>query len=242
MNFRLNFDWPTSLQEATAIIEGAAPSIVIHSNTTEPKLIAAVETDYGAGGEVLYGAAVVTTFPGLKEVERGLSFGRVSLPYHPELLFFREGEIILNALAKLRSEIDLIMVSGHGLAHPQLCGVACLVGLAFDKPTIGCARRLLAGQHRPLDETQGSIQPIVLGGREVGVAYRSKDGVKPIFVSAAHRCDLKFARDIVVRCMREFRLPEPLRFAHLEANRYRRRSDQINGPVPQGRSGESPKR
>ena len=231
MELTLNFEWPATPREAAAIIDRTIPNIVIDSNAVEPKLIAAVETDYGTGGEILYAGAVITTFPELRQVERALHYGKVTFPYHPGLLFFREGEVIVHALAKLRSEVDLIIVSGHGLAHPQLCGVACHVGVAFDKPTIGCARRLLAGQHRPLDETKGSIQPISLRGREVGLAYRSKDGVKPIYVSPAHRCDLTFARDIIVRSVREYRQPEPLRFAHLEANKYRRRSEDRHKAV-----------
>lgn len=231
MDYTLNYTWPISRQEASDVVEETARQVIVDSNTVEPKLIAAVETDYGTGGEILYGGAVVTTFPELQQVERALYFGRVSFPYQPGLLFFREGEVIINALAKLHTEVDLIIVSGHGLAHPQLCGVACHVGVAFDKPTVGCARRLLAGQHRPLDDTKGSMEPIMLRGREVGVAFRSKDGVKPMFISPAHRCDLAFAREIIVRSVREYRQPEPLRFAHLEANKYRRRSEQKHGPV-----------
>jgi deoxyribonuclease V len=232
MEFALSYEWPTTPHEASAIIDRTIPDIVIDSNTVEPRLIAAVETDYRTGGEILYAGAVIATFPELRQVERALYYARVTFPYHPGLLFFREGEVIVNALAKLRSDVDLIIVSGHGLAHPQLCGVACHVGVALDKPTIGCARRLLAGQHRPLDETKGSMQPIMLRGHEVGLAYRSKDGVKPIFISPAHRCDLAFARDIILRSVREYRQPEPLRFAHLEANKYRRRSEQRHGPIP----------
>jgi deoxyribonuclease V len=230
MNYTLDHEWPTLRAEALEIVEAASSRIEIHTNTVEPKLIAAVETDYGTGGETLYSAAVLMTFPEHQLVERALYYAKVTFPYYPGLMFFREGPMILNALAKLRTDPDLIIVSGHGIAHPALCGTACHIGLAFDKPTIGCSRRLLAGQYGTLDETKGSSQPLMLHGREVGVVYRTKDGVKPLFISPAHKCDLAFARDIIVRCLRDYRLPEPLRLAHLEANKYRRRTEERQAP------------
>ncbi len=238
MKYSIAYDWPEYRDEATAIVEKTIPRITIQAGAPEPKLIAAVEIDYGTGGEILYGGAVVATFPEFRFVERALYYERVTFPYYPGLLFFREGQIIMNALAKLQTEADLIVVSGHGLAHPSFCGAACHVGVAFDRPTIGCARRLLAGEHRPLEDAKGSAQPIMLRGREVGVAYRSKDKVKPIFISPGHKCDLTFARDIIVRCLREYRLPEPLRLAHLEANKYRRRSEELYTPTHRPASGD----
>jgi deoxyribonuclease V len=212
--------------EALSILEETIPRVAIHANTPDPKLIAAVETDYSRDGDILYCAASVLTFPDHQVVERSLFFSHVTFPYYADLIFFREGFTMISALAKLHSDPDLLMVSGHGIAHPQLCGVASHIGIAFDKPTVGCARRLLDGQHRDVDEMKGSAQPILLRGQEVGVAYRSKDGVKPIFISPAHRCDLEFARRLTVQCLREYRLPEPLRIAHLEANKYRQRSEE----------------
>lgn len=235
MEYSLPFSWPTTRDEAFSILEEIAPRVVISANTPEPGLIAAVETDYGHTGDVLYGAAVVMTFPEFRVVERAVCSEKLTFPYHPALVFFREGQTIINALAKLKSDPDLLMVSGHGLAHALFCGTASFIGMLFDKPAIGCARRLLAGQHRELAETKGSSQPIMMGNREVGVAYRSKDGVKPIFISPAHRCDLEFARRITVQCLREFRQPEPLRLAHLDVNSYGRVSEQVGGHHPPAR-------
>jgi deoxyribonuclease V len=81
---------------------------------------------------------------------------------------------------------------------------------------------LLCGSHRPLDSAKGGAQPIKYQNAEVGLAYRSKDGVKPIYISPGHLCDLAVARDLVVRCLRGYRLPEPLRAAHLRANKHKR--------------------
>ena len=108
--------------------------------------------------------------------------------------------------------------------------MACHIGLDFDKPSVGCARKLLVGNHRTVDAAKGSSQPIMYHGEEVGLAFRSKDSVKPIFISAGHKCDLTYAQDVVIKCLRGFRLPEPLRLAHLLVNKHKR---HIEGGKPQ---------
>ena len=203
-----------------------AGQISLVNHVSEPQLIAAVDTAYGRGGEMVYAAAVVTTFPEVEEVERSSASARAVFPYVPGLLFFREGPVVVEALAGLKVEPDLIIVHGHGVAHPRRCGMASHIGVLFDVPTIGCCRKLLVGRHRPIATTKGHYQPIVLGDKVLGRAYRSKDGVKPIFVSAAYKCDLDTAQDIVVRNLRGYRLPEPLRLAHLFANKYKRYTEK----------------
>jgi deoxyribonuclease V len=229
MHYLFPHQWPTTRDEAFTILQETSQQVVIDTNTPEPQLIAGVETDYGQSGDTLFAAAVVVSFPDFHVIERALQYVKLTFPYYPNLVFFREGQAMVNALAKLKSNPDLLMIGGHGIAHPQGCGPASHLGVMFDRPAIGCARRILAGQFQEPDTQKGSAQPILLRGREVGVAYRSKDGVKPIFISPAHRCDLAYARRITVQCLREYRMPEPLRIAHLEVNNYRRRSDETGG-------------
>ncbi len=221
--------WPETRAEAYAIIEEMVTRIEPGMAGEDPNLIAAVDTAHGPGGEVLYACAVVVTFPELEEVDRAFFHAPVRFPYEPGLLYFRDGPIITGALSQLISNPDLIIVQGHGQAHPLRCGVASHVGLVFDRPTIGCARRLLAGRHRPVAPAKGSYQPITIGSKEVGVAYRSRADVKPLFISAGHRCDSAQARDIVVRCLRGFRLPEPLRLAHQLVNKQKRTDGKGSG-------------
>jgi deoxyribonuclease V len=51
---------------------------------------------------------------------------------------------------------------------------------------------------------------------------RSREGTNPIFVSPGHRIDLLGAIEQTLRCLTKYRLPEPLRRAHVEAGRYMR--------------------
>ena len=200
----------------------AASLVDLQGNNKEPELIAAVETAYGYGGENLYAAVVIVDFLKFQEVERAYYFDTVDFPYNPGLFYYREGPVISKALEQVESRPDLMIIHGHGIAHPKRIGMACHLGLDFNIPTIGCARKNLAGTYRPVGETRGNSQPIYLQGKEVGLAYRSKDRVKPIFISPGYKCDLAYAREIIVKCLRGYRLPEPLRMAHLLANKYKR--------------------
>ena len=226
LEYRKLHDWPTTKAEASAIQDEMAGRIELHANAESPGLIAAVDTAYGNNAETLFASVVVTTFPEIEVVERTYHYGPLNFPYIPGLYYFREGPVIIEALAKVESDPDLVIVHGHGLAHPRRCGMACSLGIAFDKPTIGCARKLLTGYHRPVGEIKGSCQPITIRSQEVGLAYRSKDNVKPIFISPAYKCDLDQAKEIIVQNLRGFRLPEPLRLAHLFANKLRRQIEK----------------
>jgi deoxyribonuclease V len=226
LEYRKLHDWPTTKAEAHAIQEEMAGWVELHTIIETPELIAAVDTAYGSNNETLFASAVVTTFPEIEVVERTNHYGPLNFPYIPGLFYFREGPIIIEALAKVSSNPDLVIVHGHGLAHPKRCGMACSIGIAFDKPTIGCARKLLTGYHRPVGEAKGSYQPITIGSKKVGFAYRSRDNVKPIFISPAYKCDPDQAKEIIVQNLRGYRLPEPLRLAHLFANKFRRQIEK----------------
>ncbi|UCC44152.1 MAG: endonuclease V [Candidatus Zixiibacteriota bacterium] len=226
MNLVYEHPWPTNKRDAFPIRDEALGKIVIKSTDIEPKTIAAVDAAYGYAGSVVYASAVAVTLPDMTVVERSGAFYAVAFPYHPGMFYFREGRTVIEALAGLECDPDLIMVARHGIAHPRRCGMACHVGIAFDKPTIGCARKLLAGTHNLLDSAEGSSDSIMLDNKEVGIAYRSRENVKPIYISPAHRCDITFARETVISCLQGNRQPEPLRLAHLFANKLKRAKEK----------------
>ncbi len=228
MQYQINHNWPVDKAEAFDIQKDLFAQLSQGGNREipEPQRIAAVETAYGAGGDTIYAAAVVVSFPELEPIERAYYQLPVEFPYVPGLAYFREGPVMLRALQKLETEADVLLVHGHGLAHPRQCGIASLIGLAFDMPSIGCARRILAGNYRPVGDPKGSSQPIFVRERQVGIAYRSKDNVKPIFISPGFLYSLEQSQDVVVRCLRGYRQPEPLRLAHLFVNKYKRRVEK----------------
>jgi deoxyribonuclease V len=158
-------------------------------------------------------AACVFSFPELELLEEAAIEAEVVFPYVPGLLGFREVPAIRRALAELSAPPDLLLVDGHGIAHPRRFGVATHLGVESGLPTIGCGKSLLVGEHREPGSRRGCRTALVHEGEVIGCALRTRDGVKPLYVSIGHRVALDSAVRIVLRCAKRFRLPEPIRRA-----------------------------
>lgn len=144
------------------------------------------------------------------------------LPYIPGLLGFREVPVLARAFAQLPVKPDLILVDGHGVAHPKGLGVASHLGVVLDVPTIGVAKSVLRGTvEGDFPDTPGARAPLVWKGRLLGMALRTRRGANPLYISIGHRVSLETAIAWVERTLRGRRLPEPTRLAHEEAARVR---------------------
>jgi len=174
--------------------------------------------DVGIRDAVARAAIVVLSFPALTPLARATATRRVQFPYVPGLLGFREVPCILEAYAELVEEPDLLLVDGHGWAHPRRFGVATHLGVALDRPAIGCAKSLLVGAFRDPGPRRGASTRLVHDGEVIGRVVRTREGVRPVFVSVGQRIDLDTATSVVLRCCRGFRLPEPIRAAHALAS------------------------
>src|SRR5207249_2201190 len=117
---------------------------------------------------------------------------------------------------------DVIMFDGHGNAHPRRIGIATHMGLWLDRPCLGCAKSLLIGKYKMPRWRAGSTSSLLAGDEVLGEVVRTKNGVKPVFVSTGHRIDLASAVDAVLASCRGYRLPEPTRLAHIHVNEFRR--------------------
>ena len=95
----------------------------------------------------------------------------------------------------------------------------------LDMPTIGCAKKRLIGNFRDLPDVAGAYVPLEVDSAQVGYVVRTRIGVKPLFVSPGHKTDLKTSLEAVLSTIRGYRLPEPLRVAHILVNKMRRNYD-----------------
>lgn len=181
----------------------------------EPRTVAGV--DVGVKGARARAAVCTFSWPELEPIESATAERAVEFPYVPGLLGFREVPCIVDAMERLRSTPDLLIVDGHGRAHPRRFGVATHLGLVLDLSALACAKSLLAGEYREPGPRRGASTRLVLESEVVGRAVRTREGVKPVFVSIGHRIDLDAAVRIVLRATRGFRLPEPIRAAHRAA-------------------------
>jgi deoxyribonuclease V len=169
--------------------------------------------DIALTGSTGYAAVVVYSFPELKEQERIWATGELRFPYVPGLLSFREIPLLLETFAKLQRQPDLILADGHGWAHPRRAGLACHLGLLLDKPTIGCAKSLLVGKYEDPGRKRASVSPLLDGTERIGTVLRTRDGVKPVFVSRGHRVSLAASVRFVLQCCDGYRIPKPQREA-----------------------------
>lgn len=209
--------WQVSTTEALDIQRRLAGQVSRNSEGVTPHFIAGVDISAGKAQEMARGAVVVLSYPELRLVETKTVQREPDFLYIPGLLSFRESPLILAACEQLTITPDLILVDGQGIAHPRRMGLASHLGLFLNTPTIGCAKSLLCGSHEIPGEEPGSYAEIVDRGETIGVALRTKTGVKPIYVSIGHKIDLQTAIHWVLECCRGYRLPEPTRLAHLAA-------------------------
>ena len=209
--------WQVSPAQALDIQRRLAAQVSKNGEVITPRFIAGVDVSVGKGQGMAKGAVVVLNYPELRLVETKVAQGKLGLPYIPGLLSFRELPLILDACEKLTVTPDLILVDGQGVAHPRRFGLASHLGLFLDTPTIGCAKSRLCGSHEVPDVEAGSYAELVDGGETIGVALRTKLGVKPVYVSIGHKIDPQAAIYWVMKCCRGYRLPEPTRLAHLAA-------------------------
>ena len=209
--------WQLGIPEALELQRQLSAQVSRKGDIEAPHLIAGVDISVGKRGEMATGAVVVLSYPDLRVVATGVARGQLDFPYVPGLLSFRESPLTLAAFERLSITPDLVLVDGQGIAHPRRFGLASHLGLWRDRSTLGCAKSLLCGSHEMPGVEPGSYADIMDNGETIGVALRTRPGVKPVYVSIGHKLDLETAIYWVLKCCRGYRLPEPARLAHLAA-------------------------
>jgi deoxyribonuclease V len=194
-----------------------AEKVITTGDVIMPHYIAGADISARRGSQTARAAVVVLSYPALELKDVASVVADLHFPYIPGLLSFREMPLVLAAFRKLSLTPDLLLVDGQGLAHPRRMGIACHLGLLLDIPTIGCAKSRLCGQHNAVGEANGSKVELLDGTEVIGTVLRSKNGSKPLYISAGHKISLENAVLWVSRCLRGYRLPEPPRLAHLAA-------------------------
>ena len=221
MNLPLFHPWKVSPAEAVQIQEKLRKKLRLRPPRAPLKTIAAGDVSYSRIDDMTYAAFLLFTYPDLISLESASAKGRASFPYIPGLLTFREAPILLEPFSRLRARPDLILIDGQGIAHPRSMGIAAHIGLILNLPSIGCAKSRLIGTHEELALDRGEAVPLIIGDRIVGMVLRTRDGVKPVYVSPGHKMDMDTSMKIVLSLCRGYRIPEPLRQAHIFVNHLR---------------------
>lgn len=211
----LPHSWDLSPGDAIALQRQLAPLVETDDRLVLPvRRVAGIDVGYEDAGKTTRAAVAVLSFPDLTLVEQAVVRQPTRFPYVPGLLSFREVPAALAAFATLEQRPDLVLVDGHGLAHPRRCGIACHLGLLLDLPCIGVGKTRLVGEHAEPANDKGAWTPLVHRGETIGAVLRSRRGVKPIYVSVGHRLSLASAIAWTLACTPRYRLPETTRQAH----------------------------
>ncbi len=178
-----------------------------------PRTVAGVDVAYIAEKRLSVATVVVLRFPDLTPIDSVSAWLETPFPYVPGLLSFREVPPILKAWESMRSEPDVVFVDGHGRAHPRRFGVACHLGLILQKPTVGIGKSRLCGWYEDPGPYRGEQADLIDGADVIGTVLRTRDRVKPVFVSVGYGMTLEKCVEWTLRVTRRVRLPEPLRLA-----------------------------
>jgi deoxyribonuclease V len=204
-------EWPATIAEAKRLQEEMADSVRLTPLTHKPLTIGGVDAAYCNGLTVA--AAVVYDYPALDFREEAVAALSTTFPYVPGYLSFREAPAILAAINRLSTLPDLFIVDGQGIAHPRGIGIASFLGVLLGRPTIGSAKSLLVGTYDEPPADRGSRTPLFYREQTVGAVLRTRQGIRPLFVSPGHLVTIDEAVDIVLACCTRYRLPEPQRAA-----------------------------
>jgi len=201
-----------SFEKATAAQESF--SKLVKKRSTLPKRIVYVAgVDVAYAKQLSFAVAAALNYRNLKPIEVQHVSSLVKVPYRAGFLGFREAAPMVEAVRELNMVPDVVLVDGHGLAHPRGFGLACHVGVVLDLPTIGVAKSLFYGKlhrNRVLDRE----------GRSIGAAINVKE--KIFYVSVGHKISLNRAVEVASNCIIRNML-EPIRIAHQEATRMARK-------------------
>lgn len=199
----------------------ASEKVIIKDDFDDLEIIGGVDVSYGEKK----GYASLSLWKEDEEIDNIIIKKEVSFPYIPTYLAFRELPLLLDVLNRSEYTPDVILVDGNGILHPHKIGIASHLGVETNIPTIGVAKSMLIGNQITKISHDEPVSEIIFEEEKLGFAYLSSDRAKnPIFISPGHRISLDTSFNIV-RNYCDYKVPEPIRRAHIEATRRRKKNE-----------------
>ena len=203
-----------------------AKKLVVSGAPENIKIVAGVDVAYHKKPPTGFCAISLFSYPDMKHMKTYTELDIIGYPYIPGLLSYREGDLILATIRKVEEEVDVFLLDGNGIAHPRGIGLASHIGLLVDKPTIGVAKSMLLGEYKEPASAKGAQSEWKdEQGNVMGSVLRTREDTNPVFVSPGHKIGIKKASEITLNCTTDYRIPEPLRKADQEAERYKTEGD-----------------
>ena len=208
-------DWKVSASRAIEIQKELAPKVIKENCFGRIQYVAGIDIGFPKNKETARAAVTILNFPNLKLIEYVAIDSLTAFPYVPGLLSFREIPAVIKALKVIKTEPDILLCDGQGIAHPRKLGLASHLGLILDKPTIGVAKSRLFGSFDYIPRKKGEWTSLRNSDHEeIGAVLCTRDNIKPLYISIGHKISLQSSIEIVLKCITKYRLPETTRTAH----------------------------
>ena len=203
----------THMQQLKEIKQNILKGISLKDDFEDIKTI--VGFDLAFKGQKILCAAVVLDYETFEVLETTDIEIEEPMPYSPQMICFREGPAIIEAYKNLETKPDILILDGNGSINPKVIGVANYVGVLTNKPCIGVSSKLVSGR---LD-----VDNVIYDDKLTGKALKSKDFANPIYVSPGHKVSLESATEIIKKCLKGHKMPEPIHLAHSKAVKLKKR-------------------
>jgi len=190
-----------------------AKKVLVKDEFEEIKYIAGCDQSFLEDNRVI-SAIVVLDYNTMQVIEKKYGIAEAPMQYIPGFRAYRESPAVVDAFSNLTQRPDIMIVDANGILHERKIGMASHLGIILDIPTIGVAKKLLLGEEKE--------DKIIVDGETRGMALKTKDTAKPIYVSPGHRVSMKTAESIIRKCIvGNHKMPEPLHEAHKYSNKIR---------------------
>ncbi len=219
----LYHSWNITLKEAKELQNSLVKEIQICQMPDTIHRVAGFDISYLKEKNRLIAGMVILGYPALDLIDSFVITDQINFPYIPGYLSFREAPVLLRLIESHQYPADIFVFDGHGIAHPRGFGIASHIGVLTDIPSIGCAKKKLVGNYLSPGDQKGNISDLIYKNRVVGNVLRTRNNIKPVFVSIGHRVSLDGATKFILDCTGKYRLPEPTRLAHQLVTAYRKK-------------------
>ena len=217
-------NWDVDPKEAKKIQEELRDALKAVPLPKNIGYVAGADVSFNKFEKDVYAGIIVLSYPDLVPVEHAVVKTEVNFPYIPGYLSFREIPPLMKCWEQLKTKPDLVVVDGHGIAHPRRLGIAAHFGLVIDTPTMGAAKNILYGAYDEPSAKKDSFRYIrdPKTDEKIGAALRTKENVKVMYLSPGHLNTVDDALSMAKTLVRKHRLTEPTRFAHNLVNSFRK--------------------
>jgi deoxyribonuclease V len=184
-------------------------------------LIGGIDVSFEKGSNKGF-CAIVVMDKDFNITETVFHIKQTNIPYISGLLSFRELPIIYQTIKRLKKIPEIFICDSQGIAHPRMFGLASHLGYVLNIPTIGCAKNRLVGTYTEPGNEKGEYSILRYKEKDVGAVLRTKKNCNPVFISPGNLIDIPSSIKTILNFTTKYKIPEPVRLAHIYSNKFRR--------------------